>query len=81
MIQYLLKNSSLGDIYVNDAFSCCHRAHSSTHSITNFLPSYFGRMLCEEISALNRTLENPSKPSLAIIGGSKVSTKISVLKI
>ena len=72
--------SSLGDIYVNDAFSCCHRAHSSTHSITNFLPSYFGPMLCEEISALNRTLENPSKPSLAIIGGSKVSTKISVLK-
>ena len=74
------KLSSLGDIYVNDAFSCCHRAHSSTHSITNFMPSYFGPMLCEEISALNRTLENPSKPSLAIIGGSKVSTKISVLK-
>ena len=74
------KLSTLGDIYVNDAFSCCHRAHSSTHSITNFLPSYFGPMLCEEISALNRTLENPSKPSLAIIGGSKVSTKISVLK-
>ena len=74
------KLSNLGDIYVNDAFSCCHRAHSSTHSITNFLPSYFGPMLCEEISALNRTLENPSKPSLAIIGGSKVSTKISVLK-
>ena len=74
------KLSSLGDIYVNDAFSCCHRTHSSTHSITNFLPSYFGPMLCEEISALNRTLENPSKPSLAIIGGSKVSTKISVLK-
>ena len=74
------KLSSLGDIYVNDAFSCCHRAHSSTHSITNFLPSYFGPMLCEEISALNKTLENPLKPSLAIIGGSKVSTKISVLK-
>ena len=74
------KLSSLGDIYVNDAFSCCQRAHSSTHSITNFLPSFFGPMLCEEISALNRTLENPSKPSLAIIGGSKVSTKISVLK-
>ena len=74
------KLSNLGDIYVNDAFSCCHRAHSSTHSITKFLPSYFGPMLCEEISALNRTLENPSKPSLAVIGGSKVSTKISVLK-
>ena len=74
------KLSNLGDIYVNDAFSCCHRAHSSTHSITKFLPSYFGPMLCKEISALNRTLENPSKPSLAVIGGSKVSTKISVLK-
>jgi len=74
------KLSTLGDIYVNDAFSCSHRAHSSTHSITNFMPSYFGPMLCEEISALSKTLENPSKPSLAIIGGSKVSTKISVLK-
>ena len=74
------KLSNLGDIYVNDAFSCSHRAHSSTHSITNFMPSYFGPMLCEEISALNKTLENPLKPSLAIIGGSKVSTKISVLK-
>ena len=74
------KLSNLGDIYVNDAFSCCHRAHSSTHSITNFMPSYFGPMLCEEISALNKTLENPLKPSLAIIGGSKVSAKISVLK-
>ena len=74
------KLSNLGDIYVNDAFSCSHRAHSSTHSITSFMPSYFGPMLCEEISALNKTLENPLKPSLAIIGGSKVSTKISVLK-
>ena len=74
------KLSNLGDIYVNDAFSCSHRAHSSTHSITHFMPSYFGPMLCEEISALNKTLENPLKPSLAIIGGSKVSTKISVLK-
>ncbi len=79
-LKFAKKLSNLGDIYVNDAFSCSHRAHSSTHSITNFMPSYFGPMLCEEISALNKTLENPLKPSLAIIGGSKVSTKISVLK-
>tara|TARA_B100000989_G_scaffold105237_2_gene77096 strand:+ start:3648 stop:4844 length:1197 start_codon:yes stop_codon:yes gene_type:complete len=74
------KLAQLGDYFLNDAFSCSHRAHASTDAITRFLPSFFGPMMSEEINALNEALENPEKPSLAIIGGSKVSTKISVLK-
>ena len=74
------KLAQLGDYFLNDAFSCSHRAHASTDAITRFLPSFFGPMMDEEINALHKALENPEKPSLAIIGGSKVSTKISVLK-
>ncbi len=70
----------LGDVYVNDAFSCAHRAHASTHAITKHLPSYAGPLLIEEIEALSAALENPKRPSVAIVGGSKVSTKIAVLK-
>ena len=72
--------SLLGDYFVNDAFSCSHRAHASTEGITKFIPSFSGPMLNEEISALKIALENPQEPSLAIIGGAKVSSKISVLK-
>ena len=75
-----LDSRSSGDYFLNDAFSCSHRAHASTDAITRFLPSFFGPMMNEEINALHKALENPEKPSLAIIGGSKVSTKISVLK-
>ena len=74
------KLAQLGDYFLNDAFSFSHRAHASTDAITRFLPSFFGPMMNEEINALHEALENPKKPSLAIIGGSKVSTKISVLK-
>ena len=74
------KLAQLGDYFLNDAFSCSHRSHASTDAITRFLPSFFGPMMNEEINALHKALENPEKPSLAIIGGSKVSTKISVLK-
>ena len=74
------KLAQLGDYFLNDAFSCSHRAHASTDAITRFLPSFFGPMMDEEINALQEALENPEKPSLALIGGSKVSTKISVLK-
>ena len=79
-LDFAKKLSQLGEYFVNDAFSCSHRAHASTASITTFLPSFFGPMMNEEINALNKTLEKPKRPSLAIIGGSKVSTKISVLK-
>ncbi len=72
--------AKLGDVYVNDAFSCAHRAHASTHAVTRFLPSYAGPLLMEEIEALTAALESPARPSVAIVGGSKVSTKIAVLK-
>ena len=72
--------SKLGDIFINDAFSCAHRAHASTYTITQFIDSYFGPLMIEEINALNAALESPQSPSVAIVGGSKVSSKISVLK-
>ncbi|MEP2781164.1 MAG: phosphoglycerate kinase [Pseudoruegeria sp.] len=70
----------LGDIYVNDAFSCAHRAHASTAAITKYLPSYAGPLFVEEIEALSKALEAPEHPAVAIVGGAKVSSKISVLK-
>lgn len=69
----------LGDIYVNDAFSACHRAHASISSITEFLPSYGGRLLAREISNLEKFLDKPKKPLMAIIGGAKVSTKLGLI--
>ena len=74
------KLSTLGEIYVNDAFSCSHRAHSSIEAITKFIPAYAGPLLNDEIKALESALNYPKKPAIAIIGGAKVSTKISVLK-
>ena len=74
------KISSLGDIYVNDAFSCSHRAHTSIHDITNFLPSYSGLQLDLEVNALKKITSEIKKPITCIIGGSKVSTKINVIK-
>ncbi len=74
------KDLSLGiDYFVNDAFSCSHRKHSSTVGVTNFLPSFMGIHLEKEIKALEGVLYNPNKPVAAIIGGSKVSTKIDVI--
>ena len=71
---------SLGDIYINDAFSTAHRAHASTEGITKYLPSYAGLLMEEEIDALTKALENPAHPAIAVVGGSKVSTKLAVLK-
>ncbi|MGD9866179.1 MAG: phosphoglycerate kinase, partial [Pseudodonghicola sp.] len=70
----------LGDLYVNDAFSCAHRAHASTEAIARRLPAYAGPLLSEEIAALGAALEAPEPPAVAIVGGAKVSTKIAVLK-
>ena len=67
------------DYFVNDAFSCSHRKHSSTVGVTNFLPSFMGTHLEKEIKALEGVLNNPNKPVVAVIGGSKVSTKIDVI--
>ncbi|RUP10499.1 phosphoglycerate kinase [Hyphomicrobium sp.] len=71
--------AKLGDIFVGDAFSCAHRAHASTEGLTHFLPSYAGPLLMEEINALRTALENPKRPTAAVVGGAKVSTKIPVL--
>src|SRR6516162_139310 len=70
----------LGDIWVNDAFSAAHRAHASTEGLGHKLPAYAGRTMQAELDALNKALEAPSKPVIAIIGGAKVSTKIDLLE-
>ena len=72
--------ASLGDLYINDAFSCSHRAHSSVSEITKFIPSYAGLQLETEINALKKVTTEIKKPITCIIGGSKISTKISVIK-
>ncbi len=72
--------ASLGDIYIDDAFSCAHRAHASTQGITQFLPSYPGYLMLEELDNLKRTLAHPQKPYMAIIGGAKISTKLGLLE-
>ncbi|MBW0158304.1 phosphoglycerate kinase [Sedimentimonas flavescens] len=72
--------AKLGDIYVNDAFSCAHRAHASTDALARLLQAYAGPLLIEEIDALSAALEAPQKPAVAIVGGAKVSSKIAVLK-
>ena len=72
--------ASLGDLFVNDAFSCSHRAHSSVSNITKFLPSYAGIQFETEVNALKKVTTEIRKPVTCIIGGSKISTKISVIK-
>jgi phosphoglycerate kinase len=72
--------STLADIYVNDAFSCSHRAHASIDEITNFLPCYSGLQLYLEVNALKKITSKIKKPITCIIGGSKVSNKINVIK-
>jgi phosphoglycerate kinase len=72
--------ASLANIYVNDAFSCSHREHASISAITNFLPSYSGLQLSLEINALNKITKDIERPVTCIIGGSKISTKINIIK-
>ncbi len=71
--------AELGDVYVNDAFSAAHRAHASTEGLAHVLPAYAGRQMQAELEALGAALEKPQKPVMAIVGGSKVSTKLDVL--
>ena len=72
--------AELGDIFVNDAFSAAHRAHASTEGLTHNLPSYAGPLMMEEINALKAALEVPQRPTAAVVGGAKVSSKIPILK-
>ena len=76
---FSFKLASLGDLYCNDAFSVSHRAHASTQGITNYLPSFAGFLIQSELKALSKALDQPLKPVTAIVGGSKISTKIEIL--
>ena len=77
--EFSKKISSLGDIYINDAFSCSHRSHASIEGITKHIPSYFGLQIIEEINALKKITSEIKKPVTLIIGGSKISTKIKII--
>jgi len=71
--------SILGDLYVNDAFSTAHRAHASTEGIAHRLPAVAGRLMQEELEALDKALGNPKRPVCAVVGGAKVSSKLDLL--
>src|SRR3954468_6613834 len=71
--------STLGDIYVNDAFSAAHRAHASTEGIAHRLPALAGRLMQGELEALDKALGRPKRPVVAVVGGAKVSTKLDLL--
>ncbi len=78
-IEFSKKLSSLGNIYINDAFSCSHRSHASVEGITKHIPSYYGLQISEEINALKKITSEIEKPISLIIGGSKISTKIKII--
>ncbi len=71
--------ASIADLYVNDAFSCSHRAHASIVGVTEYLPSVAGLLLAKEVNALDAICTKPERPLAAIVGGSKISTKITLL--
>ena len=77
--EFSKKISTLGDVYVNDAFSCSHRSHASVEGITKYIPSYFGLQITEEINALKKLTSEIKEPVSLIIGGSKISTKIKII--
>src|ERR1700712_2020200 len=72
--------AKLGDLYVNDAFSAAHRAHASTEGLAHVLPAYAGRAMQAELDALEKALDAPTNPVIAVVGGAKVSTKLAVLE-
>ena len=71
--------AKLGDVYCNDAFSAAHRAHASTEGVARLLPACAGRLMQEELSALEKALASPERPVVAVVGGAKVSTKLDLL--
>ncbi len=68
-----------GDVFVNDAFSAAHRAHASTEGLAHLLPACAGRLMAEELAALEKALSHPERPVVAVVGGAKVSTKLDLL--
>ncbi len=72
--------AALGDVYVNDAFGTAHRAHASTEGVTHYLPSVAGLLMTKEIEVLGRLLRDPSRPFVVVLGGLKVSDKISLIR-
>ncbi len=79
-VEFAKKLADGFDLFVNDAFAVSHRAHASTVGVTAYLPSYAGMLLASEIDNITRVMENPKHPVLSIVAGSKVSTKIGVLR-
>jgi phosphoglycerate kinase len=77
--QFVAALAALGDLWVNDAFSAAHRAHASTEGLGHRLPAYAGRAMQSELEALEKALERPAHPVMAIVGGAKVSTKLDLL--
>ncbi len=78
--EYAKALARLGTWYINDAFSCAHRAHASTEALADLLPAAAGPLMRQELEALARVLEDPERPVAAMVGGAKVSTKISVIE-
>jgi phosphoglycerate kinase len=71
--------AEMGDLYVNDAFATAHRAHATTSGLANHLPSFAGRCMQAELDALDKALSNPERPLLAVVGGAKISSKLTLL--
>jgi phosphoglycerate kinase len=76
---FVAELASLGDLYVNDAFSAAHRAHASTEGVAHKLPAFAGRAMQAELEALGKALEAPKRPLVAVVGGAKVSSKLDLL--
>ncbi len=76
---FVAELAKLGDIFVNDAFSAAHRAHATTEGLARVLPAFAGPLMMEEINALKAALDQPERPTAAVVGGAKVSTKIPIL--
>ena len=77
--EFAKKLAALGELYVDDAFSCAHRAHASVEALAHLLPAAAGRLMEAELTALGRALEHPARPVAVLVGGAKVSTKLAVL--
>ena len=80
--QFAQSLAKLADAYINDAFGTAHRAHASTTTVAQFFPAskYFGHLLAKEIDAIDRVMSSGEKPVLAILGGAKVSSKITIIE-